>query len=119
MSQAIPSVTTIPSAPQTPSVIYLPEIHSSGGAYFPELRTGDTTKATLVADIASAQHEDVRRVLAVDLATGTGWDASQEIAQAVLDQVLNEFFQVPTWCADFLHQHLGVGFVARAEREAA
>lgn len=120
MSQAIQSTTTIPSATRptaTPAVIYLPEVYSIGGNYFPELRTGDTTKATLVADIASAQHDDVTRVIAIDPASGTSWDASKEIAQAVLDVILVDYSRVPAWCEDFLERHLGIFNVRTAEAE--
>lgn len=99
----------------TPAVIYLPEIHSVGGNYFPELRTGDTSKATIVADIASAQHDDVTRIIAIDPASGTSWDASVEIARAVLDVILLDYSRVPAWCEDFLERHLGVHNVRSAE----
>ena len=98
------------------AIVYLPEIHSRGGSYFPELHTGDTSKATIVADIASAQHDDVRRVVAFDLIAGTSWDASKEIAQAVLDAILTDYARVPAWCIDFLEEHLGVHTVRAAER---
>ena len=119
MLQANESLTTFSSAQRASTVIYLPEIHSRGQSYFPELRTGDTSKATIVADIASAQHDNVRRVIAFDLDAGTSWDASREIAQAVLDVVLTDSDRVPVWCVDFLEDHLGIGYVARAERWAA
>jgi hypothetical protein len=117
MSQAIQSTTTPTRPTATPAVIYLPEVYSVGGNYFPELRTGDTTKATLVADIASSQHDDVMRVIAVDPASGTSWDASKEIAQAVLDVILVDYSRVPAWCEDFLERHLGVFNVRTAEAE--
>lgn len=113
---------TIPSGVSTvtPAVIYIPEIHNRRGqVFFPDLRKGDTAKATIVADIASAQHEDVRRVIAVDLAAGTSWDASKEIAGLVLDSVLAEDGRVPVWCLDFLEEHLGVNYVRTCERQAA
>lgn len=109
---------TIPARP-TPAVIYLPEVHSKGGNYFPELRTGDTSKHTIVADIASAQHDSVTRVIAIDIASGTSWDASKEIAQAVLDVILEDYSRVPAWCVDFLEEHLGVNYVRSVERTAA
>jgi hypothetical protein len=77
--------------PATPAPVhYFPEVHSGfdGELYFPELGVGDTTFATIVADIASAQHEDIVRVIAVDLANGRSWDASKEIAKEVLHQVI-------------------------------
>lgn len=122
MLQANSALITIPAPPapsassQAPrTVFYLPEIGSKGGSFFPELRTGDTTKATIVADIASAQHDDVRRVIEIDLAAGTSKDVSREIAQAVLDVILTDYSRVPMWCRDFLEEHLGVGWVQRAE----
>lgn len=119
--QADSTITTIaPDRPTaTPAIIYLPEINLRGGNIFPELRTGDTTKATLVADIASAQHDEVRRVIAVDVANGTSWDASKEIAGLVLDAILVDYSRVPAWCIDFLEEHLGPNYVRRCERQAA
>lgn len=109
-----------PSAPPVPAVVYIPEIHKpKSSPYIPELRTGDTTKATIVADIASSQHEDVSRVIAFDLGAGTSWDASKEIAIAVLDVILVDHPRVPAWCVDFLEEHLGANYVRRCEREAA
>lgn len=122
MLQANSALITIPAVPApvassqpARTVFYLPEIGSKGGSFFPELRTGDTTKATIVADIASAQHDDVRRVIEIDLAAGTSKDVSREIAQAVLDVILTDYSRVPAWCRDFLEEHLGVGWVQRAE----
>ena len=109
--------TTIPPA-VAPSVFYIPEVFTrDGGPYFPELNASDTTKATIVADIASAQHEDIVRVIAVDVANGKSWDASKEIAYEVLQTVISEHGEVPRWCLEFLHEHLGVGFVNSAEQE--
>lgn len=124
--QAESLVTTIrrmmvaPPPTSTPAIIYIPEIHAQRyGRYFPELRTGDTAKAAIVADICSAQHDEVVRIIAIDLAAGTSWDASKEIAQAVLDQVLSESGEIPHHCRNFLEEHLGVRDVMDAEREAA
>lgn len=115
ISTILPAFAPSATSQATRTVFYLPEIGSKGGSFFPELRTGDTTKATIVADIASAQHDDVRRVIEIDLAAGTSKDVSREIAQAVLDIILTDYSRVPTWCRDFLEEHLGVGWVQRAE----
>jgi hypothetical protein len=72
-------------AVQPPSVIYIPEVYTrDGGPYFPELKSSDTTKATIVADIASAQHEDVARVIAFDLSAGKSpaWDVAARRGRA-------------------------------------
>lgn len=121
MTQANSALTTIPASrpTATPAIIYIPEIHLRGGNIFPELRTGDTSKAAIVADICSAQHDEVRRVIAVDLASGTSWDASKEIAGLVLDAILVDYSKVPAWCIDFLEEHLGPNYVRRCERQAA
>ena len=112
----IPSVPAPPTFPQAPrTIFYLPEIGSKGGSFFPELRSSDTSKATIVADIASAQHDDVRRVIEIDLAAGTSRDVSKEIAQAVLEAILMDYSRVPMWCRDFIEDHLGAGYVSRAE----
>lgn len=120
-ANAVPTTILRPPAHFAPAVFYIPEIHhnSRGGNYFPELNLHDTTKATIVANIASAEHEDVSRVIAFDVAAGTSWDASKEIASLVLDQVIAEYGKVPAWCVDFLEENLGVGFVRQCEREAA
>lgn len=113
-------------APQPERIIYIPEVHSGFGVdpldeyrtqnYFPELKMSDTTKATIVADIASAQHEDIRRVIAIDLANGKSWDASKEIAQEVLEILVSEDGHVENWARGFLEEHLGVAHVNQAER---
>lgn len=105
------------------ATIYLPMIQdgprSAGKTYLPELRNGDMTLHTIVADIASAQHDDVVKVIAIDLASGTSRDASKEVAHLVLDAVLEEEHHVPDWCRDFLEEHLGANYVRSTEREAA
>lgn len=114
--QAHRIATTIrPTLPQ--GVIYIPVVHSDldDRTYFPELRTGDTTRATLVADICSAQHEDITAIIAVDLAAGQSWDASAEIAQLVLEHHVREDGGVPRWGRDFLEKHLGIRHVIAAE----
>lgn len=122
----------MPQADQAPTTIlpaisqgqqhvhYIPQItNPKHGSYFPELSHGDTTKATIVADIASGQHEEVSRVFAFNLTEGTSWDASKEIAYDVMDQVLGEYGYVPQWCVNFLEDHLGSPIVVAAERQAA
>lgn len=116
---SIPSVAVKMATPNP--VLYIPQLadHGPGKTYIPELSHGDTSLHTIVADIAGAQHDDVVRVLAVDLAAGTSWDASKQVAEHVLDIVLTEHGHAPKWCIDFLHEHLGVGYVNNAERQAA
>lgn len=116
--QAESALITIPTVTGT-AILYIPEIHHQTGNYFPELRKWDTSKPAIVADICRAQHDDVIRVIAVDLACGKSWDASKEIAQAVLDAVIAEYGHVPNWCLNFCQEHLGVAYVGQAEREAA
>jgi len=121
MAYAVQAAITNPSLPSpAPIVYYIPEIHNSRGqVYFPELRTHDTSKHQIVADIASAQHDDVRRVIGINLADGSSWDASKEIAGLVLDIVLQDEGRVPAWCIDFLEEHLGCNYVRTCERQAA
>lgn len=119
---SIPSVAVKAAAAQiaAKSILYIPQLADHPGkTYIPELSHGDTTLHTIVADIASAQHDSVVRVIAIDLAAGTSWDASKEVAEHVLDIVLTEHGHAPKWCVDFLHEHLGVGYVNNAERQAA
>lgn len=105
------------------AILYIPQIQdgprSAGKFYVPELRNGDMSLHTIVADIASAQHDDVIRVIAIDLASGTSRDASKEVAHLVLDAVLEDEYHVPDWCRDFLEEHLGVNYIRSAEREVA
>lgn len=105
------------------ATIYLPMIQdgprNAGKTYIPELRNGDMTLHTIVADIASAQHDDVVKVIAIDLTSGTSRDASKEVAHLVLDAVLEEEHHVPDWCRDFLEEFLGANYVQSAERAAA
>lgn len=120
MVQSDCALSTILRPARPTGILYIPEIHHVRGNYFPELTVArDTSRDAIVADLASAQHEDVIRVLALDLATGRGWDASQEIAQAVLEAVLADHARVPAWCMGFLETHLGVAYVHAAERQAA
>lgn len=113
-------VTLIRGAPAPPAaepIRYIPEVHGFHGGqdYTPELKRSDTTFATIVADIASAQHEPIRRVIAVDLANGKCWDASVEVATAVLEQHIRQDGEVPRWSRDFLEDVLGVAHVNSAE----
>lgn len=112
------ALTTIPSATPADAVFYLPEIHSRSGRAFLECEQRDARKWQVVADIASAQIENVERVIAFNLGQGRCWDASKEIAIGVLDQVINTEGRVPDWCRDFLEQELGWHHVADCEHEA-
>lgn len=118
---SIPSVAVKAANPNP--VLYIPQLQDgprrAAKTYIPELSHADTTLHTIVADIAAAQHDDVVRVIAIDLTSGTSWDASKQVAEHVLDIVLTENGRVPEWCIDFLQEHLGVGYVNDAERQAA
>lgn len=118
MPQANTALSTIPPAAPADAVFYLPEIHSKSGRTFLECEQRDARKWQVVADIASAQIENVERVIAFDLTKGRCWDASKEIAIDVLDQVINTEGRVPDWCRDFLEQELGWHHVADCEHEA-
>lgn len=108
------SVTTIPSAAPR-GVIYVPVVRYNGEWLIPEIALADTVRTTLVRDIATAQHENVSRVLAVDLVAGRGWDASREIAGDVLVELIRERDGVDGPARDFLEKHLGVRAVREAE----
>lgn len=119
---SIPSVAVkaAAAAKAQAAIIYIPQISEGHGkTYIPELRGGDTSLQSIVSDIAAAQHDSVSRVMAIDLAAGTSWDASKQVAEHVLDIVLTEHGRAPEWCIGFLHEHLGVGYVNNAERQAA
>lgn len=119
------SISTIRSAPATGSVIYIPQIHKEGhdwanrGWRIPDLDQTDSTKAMIVSDIVSGTHERLWSVIAVDLANGKAWDASEEIAKDVLNSVLDEYGHAPEWCVDFLERYVGIRTVNEAGREAA
>lgn len=122
---SIPSVAVkaAAAAKVAAATLYIPQIQdgprSEGKTYIPELRHSDMSLHTIVADIASAQHDNVVRVLAIDLASGTSRDASKEVAHLVLDAVLEDEYHVPDWCRDFLEEYLGVNYVRSAEMAAA
>lgn len=117
--QAKPASSTIPVAPSQAALCFLPVLKSQSGEYFPEIDLTRLSKAHVVSDIASAQHERVLRVIAFDPVSGRCWDASREIASDVLNEVIGERNEVPTWCVDFIEAHLGVRAVIEAQREAA
>jgi hypothetical protein len=104
--------------PLSPAPWYLPIIHSAkAGAFFSDLSLDQAlSKAELVQDIADGQHENVDRVIGINVEAGASWDASREIAQAVLDTLpYNE--PIPAYVFDFLEDHLGCQVMARVERE--
>lgn len=121
MAPATHSTTLIRAAQNTAAIIYIPEIFrpDDGWTGTPEMARSDQTKAMIVADLASAQHEYVSRVIAIDLASGKCWDASKEIAQAVLDITAAECSSTPSWCVEFLEMHLGINKVQNAFARAA
>lgn len=119
---SIPSVAVkaAAAAKAVANTLYIPQISEGHGkTYIPELRGNDTSLHSIVSDIAGAQHDNVSRVIAFDLGAGTSWDASKQVAEHVLDIVLTEHGRAPEWCIGFLHEHLGVGYVNNAERQAA
>lgn len=100
--------------------VYIPIMRNSHGCeYIPEMPLSDCLRSALVADIACGQHENVVKVLAADLGNGDIWDASKEIATAVLGTCFDEFGEIGTHCRDFLESYLGVWRVMRVEAEAA
>lgn len=129
MAAQVDTTVSMIRGPTAEPVRYFPEAYTfqggsfSGGkgslpsTFFPEMNTGDTTRATIVADIASAQHEDIKRIIAVDLANGKCWDASREIALDVLEIFRTERDEIPDWGRPFLEEHLGIANVNIAERE--
>lgn len=119
MAQADAILSTIPPAIKTTSAIYLPEIHSKSGNYFPEMARSDARRFSVVHAIAAGDYEDVIRVLAFDTEHTQSWDASVEVARDVLNYALDTYEQIPSNCRDFLETHLGVNTVRRIEREAA
>lgn len=117
MSQANGLSTAIPASTGNRLVIYIPEIRDSAriGSYLPELDLRETTRDAVISDIAAGQHERVTRVFAVDIAAGKSWDASKEIAEQVVAQVVDHHGSVPSHCRDFIDRHLPIAYVNEVE----
>jgi hypothetical protein len=113
------STTIAPASAPSTGVLFLILIRDPRGDYIPESRLGDLRFDAAVNDIASGQFENVMRVIACDEATGRTWDASKQVATAVLGQVLDRDGIVPVHCRWFLEEYLGVNAVQRMIREAA
>lgn len=119
MAQATQLASTIrPAAPVlAPAAFYLPEIHIPGhAAYIKDRELYAATKAGIAEDIVSGELQDLHRVVAFDLTAGTSWDASKEIAHAVIDGL--EFGEeIPRHVREFLEDQLGCAVVAALDRE--
>ena len=81
--------------------------------------TSRMRRAELVADILDAQHEDVVRVLAVDIQTGTSWDATREIADDVFNHLIQTGSNVQPWLVDFLEANISANELAPYMRRLA
>lgn len=100
--------------------VYIPVLRNSHGCeYIPEMPLSDCLRSAIVADIACGQHEGVVKVLAADLTNGDIWDASKEIAGAVIGACFDHYGEIGSHCRDFLESYLGVWRVMRVEAEAA
>lgn len=122
MLQAIHATTPIlvpPASGPAPSTQYFVVIAHIHGDYIPESSLSELNRDCTVSDIAGGQHEHVRKVIAVDLASGRTWDATVEIARDVLNQCLDVEGTIPDCCRDFLEDVLGWHHVRRCEFEAA
>lgn len=116
--QAESDVRLIRGSSATGTVLYTPEIFHRAGNYNPELTLAERELEQVIRDIAHGQYENMVSVIAVNVSEGKCWDASVEIAQAVLNR-LDHSERIPNHCIDFLEQYLGCRVVAQAQLEAA
>jgi len=103
VSRPIPSM--IPAIAINPEPLFIPFLDRKKN-YTPEMETSRMRRAELVADILDAQHEDVVRVIAVDVESGTSWDATREIADEVFNHLVRTGSNVPAWLIDFLEANI-------------
>jgi hypothetical protein len=118
MAQAALTVSTSLFAVHYGPPLYLPEVQDRHGRYFPRVRLTATGRATLVVDVATGVLKNVTHVLGFDVERGNAWDASSEIAQAVLERLLRRDSRIPDFCLAFLEKHLGIRYVQLAATEA-
>jgi hypothetical protein len=112
----IPSM--IPALSIQPEPLFIPFLDRRKN-YTPELETSRMRRAELVSDILDAQHEDVVRVLAVDVQTGTAWDATREIADDVFNELIRTGSNVQPWLVDFLEANISANELAPYLRRLA
>jgi hypothetical protein len=84
----------------------------------PAFRIYGRSKIVLVIDVASGAYKNLARVLAFDTDREISWDASREIAEAVLAHLLRRDSHIPGFCLAFLENHLGINYVRYAAAEA-
>jgi len=85
--------------------------------YFCERDCDQMLFAQTVDDIASGQVEHVRKVYRADIEAKTFTDASEEIAQAIINQIVDANDMPTGEVFDFCEDHLGCWKMAEIERE--
>lgn len=109
----IPSVVTPPAPASTDAdIIYIPQVKFGKVGYFPEIEIGRTREGELVSDILDDQITDIVRVLAIDLANGTSWDATRDIADLVFNSLIRSGSNVPEFLVDFLSDNIAMNELA-------
>lgn len=118
-TQAISTITMIPGLSLQPEPLFIPFLKFGKITYCPELEPSRMRRAELVSDILDAQHEDVVRVLAVDIESGTSWDATREIADDVFNHLIHTGSNVPEWLEEFLEANIDMNELAPHLRQLA
>lgn len=119
-TQALPIPSMIrPETIATAEIMYLPIKKFGKIPYFGEIEMTRSREGELVADMLDAQHTDVVRILAVDLAHCTSWDATQDIADAIFNHLIRTGSNVPEWLIDFLEANISSNELAPYLRRLA
>lgn len=118
-TQAISTITTIPAQAIDPGIMYLPQRKFGHVVCFLELEINRTREAEVVADILDGQHIDIVKVIAVDLANGTSWDATREIADEIFNHLIRTGSNVQPHLIDFLEANIAYSELAPYLRHLA
>jgi hypothetical protein len=112
-------MTTI--VPTQPDVVYVPYLRDplkKAASYVPELDSSRMRRGELVADIlAGEHHHGVAYVHAYDIAAGTSWDATREIADDVFNAVIKAGEGPPEHLVGFLEDHIAMTELAPLLRD--
>ena len=111
-------VSTIRGMSLQPEPLFIPFLDRKKN-YTPEMETSRMRREELVADILDGQHSDVVRVLAVDVESGTSWDATREIADDVFNHIIRTGSNVQPWFLDFLEANINMNELAPYLRRLA
>ena len=118
-TQATNTISMIPLLALQPEPLFIPFLKFGKISYCPELEPSRMRRAELVSDILDAQHEDVVRVIAVDVENGTSWDATREIADDVFNHLIRTGSNIQPWLVDFLDANIAMNELAPHLRQLA